>query len=93
VVSDALVVWLASGPLHLAAIGHGAYARPDIIGATVNTAFRVNGWAAANAKGRIGAAFPTDCDVSGAFQVMQHGGVVLKGMASALDIVEITGRL
>ena len=93
VVSDALVVGLASGPLHLAPIGHGSYARPDIIGTTVNTAYRVHAWAAVNAKARIGAAFSTDCDVPSAFQVMRHGGVMLKGMASALDIVEIIGRV
>lgn len=40
-----LVLALHSGPVYLGAIGHPEYARPDVIGDTVNTAFLVMLWA------------------------------------------------
>jgi class 3 adenylate cyclase len=40
-----LVITLHSGDIYLGSIGHTEYARPDIIGDTVNTAFLVLGWA------------------------------------------------
>jgi class 3 adenylate cyclase len=45
-----LVISLNSGDIYLGMIGHTEYARPDIIGDTVNTAFLVLGWASANIK-------------------------------------------
>ena len=50
VVTDQFVAGLASGTVYLTPIGHQRYARPDIMGATVNKALRVLGWAAANTK-------------------------------------------
>jgi class 3 adenylate cyclase len=91
-VTDALIVGLASGVLHLTSIGHAAYARPDIIGPTVNTAYRVHGWAATHAKGRISAAFLPDVALIEKFDLVVHRNVALKGLESALDIIEITGR-
>ncbi|MHB9036094.1 MAG: helix-turn-helix domain-containing protein [Armatimonadota bacterium] len=42
------------GDVYLGSIGHPDYARPDILGETVNTAFLVMPWVAANAKTGIG---------------------------------------
>ena len=91
-VTDDLVVGLASGPLHIAAIGHAGYARPDIIGPTVNAAFRVNGWAAAHCTGGIGAAFSSHSEIADTLHVVAHAGVALKGLAAPIDLLEITGR-
>ena len=92
-VTDQLVVGLASGPVYVTAIGHAGYARPDIIGSTVNTAFRVNGWTAGLARARIGAAFSVNRRVSRQFEVVPHPGVTLKGLAAPIDIVEIVNRV
>ena len=53
VVSGQLVVSLAVGSAHLTAIGHGEYARPDILGPVVNRAFRLNAWAAEHVPPRV----------------------------------------
>ncbi|GAK53002.1 hypothetical protein U14_04261 [Candidatus Moduliflexus flocculans] len=46
VVSTALTIALHSGEIYLGAIGHPEYARPDIMGETVNLAFLILEWAA-----------------------------------------------
>jgi class 3 adenylate cyclase len=91
-VADPLVVGLASGPIHVTSLGHVDYARPDIIGPTVNTAFRINGWTAGHANSRIGAAFGAKWPASTSFQIVAHSGVTLKGLHGPIDIIEITGR-
>ncbi len=45
VVAESICVGLAEGDIHLTAMGHPDYARPDLIGSPVNLAFRVVGWA------------------------------------------------
>ena len=40
-----LLITLHSGPIYLGTIGHHEYARPDIMGDTVNTTFLINQWA------------------------------------------------
>lgn len=91
-VADSLVVGLASGPIYVASLGHVDYARPDIIGATVNTAFRVNAWTAGHANSRIGAAFAVDWPASTKFQIVVHASLTLKGLHGPIDIAEITGH-
>jgi class 3 adenylate cyclase len=91
-VVDPLIVGLASGPIYVTSLGHVGYARPDIIGPTVNTAFRINGWTARHANSRIGAAFPVDWPASTSFHGVTHSGLALKGLHSPIDILEITGR-
>lgn len=46
-----LVIVLNSGPIYLGTIGHPEYARPDIIGETVNTAFLAMTWTAEHCNG------------------------------------------
>ncbi|HYF47774.1 MAG TPA: helix-turn-helix domain-containing protein [Planctomycetota bacterium] len=48
-----LVITLNSGDIYLGRIGHTEYARTDIIGDTVNTAFLVMHWTAENLKGGL----------------------------------------
>jgi class 3 adenylate cyclase len=49
-----LVVALHSGDIYLGLIGHVEYARPDIIGNTVNTTFLALSWVAQHLRGGIG---------------------------------------
>jgi class 3 adenylate cyclase len=92
-VTDPLVIGLASGPLYVTAIGHADFARPDIIGSTVNTAFRINGWAAAHAEARIGAAFSTNWQPQQRFDVVGHPAVPVNGLAMPIEILEINRRV
>ena len=88
-VTDELVVGLASGVLHRTKIGHSVYARTDILGATVNKAFRVNSWAATNAADRIAAALSGASGVENMFRVTNREAVALKGIAAPVDMLEI----
>jgi class 3 adenylate cyclase len=92
-IADRVIFGLAAGPIHLASIGHSSYARPDILGATVNRAFRINGWAAGNAKTRIAMATPNIEDVARRCQVGDAVAVSLKGIADPVRIFEIGDRL
>jgi class 3 adenylate cyclase len=49
-----LVIALNTGDIYLGKIGHEEYARPDIIGDTVNTAFIAMSWISGNLKSRLG---------------------------------------
>ena len=92
-VADPLVVALSSGAIHLTAIGHPSYARPDILGPAVNRAFRVREWVQSNVPGRIGASLETlpDLDMIG-FQLGQSSTVNLKGLVEPVTIHEIVGE-
>ncbi|MFL6207697.1 MAG: helix-turn-helix domain-containing protein [Pyrinomonadaceae bacterium] len=90
--TEQIVIGLATGPAHLATIGHPSYARPDILGAAVNCAFRVNGWAAINAKSRIAAAAETVHDLADQFRVSGMTELTFKGFAEPVRVCEIIGR-
>lgn len=92
IVTDQVVIGLASGPAHLASIGHPSYARPDILGTTINLAFRVNGWAAANAKSRIAAALDKGNDLAGRFHIGGLADLAFKGFSGPVRVCEIIGR-
>jgi adenylate cyclase len=92
VVTDQLVVGLVSGSVYLTPIGHSRYARPDIMGATVNKAFRVHAWAAANAETGVAAAFPPEWQAPAEIAVRPHPAVNLKGLATPVDLRELAAR-
>ncbi len=48
-----LLITLHSGKIYLGAIGHHEYARPDILGETVNTVFMMNRWATDHSDKRM----------------------------------------
>lgn len=52
-----LVIVLHSGDVYLGEVGHPEYARPDIMGQTVNTAFLLLPWVAANVPSRLALTF------------------------------------
>ena len=92
-VTDQLIVGLSSSAIHLTAIGHPSYARPDILGPTVSRAFRVREWVQSNVPGRIGASCENlrDLDMVG-FQLFKSTAVHLKGLAEPVTIHEIVGE-
>jgi transcriptional regulator with XRE-family HTH domain len=55
IIGESLFIGLACGPVYFGAIGHHDYARADIMGMTVNTAFLTVGWATENAPEGIAA--------------------------------------
>jgi len=92
VVSEQLVVSLAVGSTHLAAIGHGDYARPDILGPVVNRAFRLNAWAAQFASTRIAVAGDREA-LDTLFELGPRVDVTLRGSAEPQRIAEVLRRL
>jgi class 3 adenylate cyclase len=54
-ISEALKIGLASGPVYLGAVGHPDYARPDVMGETVNAAFLTMQWAETHASSGVAA--------------------------------------
>ncbi len=50
---DNLLITLHRGQIYLGTIGHHEYARPDIMGETVNSVFMMNQWATANSNARL----------------------------------------
>lgn len=48
-----LLITLHTGPIYLGAIGHHEYARPDIMGQSVNTVFLMNRWATEKSVKRV----------------------------------------
>ena len=71
VISEDLRIGLSSGDIYLGSVGHPDYARPDIMGEVVNTAFLTLEWAEEHSK--QGAA------ASGSVKVNGHGAFVGKG--------------
>jgi len=92
VVTEPLVVGLAVGRAHLATIGHAEYARPDLLGRTVNCAFRVNAWAATNAESRIAIASEGVLHLEQQFLLKPSSAATLKGIAEPVQISEVLGH-
>ncbi|MFW6286509.1 MAG: helix-turn-helix domain-containing protein [Candidatus Sumerlaeota bacterium] len=55
IVGESLFIGLSCGPVYFGTIGHPDYARADIMGQTVNSAFLTVGWALENADSGIAA--------------------------------------
>ena len=86
---EPLVIGLASGPIFLAEIGHPEWARPDILGATVNAAFRVLDWAGSNTTGGIAIAGTLPHALAARVERKRHAAVQLKGFPNPIDITEV----
>ena len=88
--ADPVVIGLAAGTVHLTSIGYGTYARADILGSTVNRAFRVNAWAA-NATSRIAVAGVGEEELATRFRLASAEDVVLKGIPGFVRVLEVGG--
>ena len=80
---------LHSGEIFLGAMGHRDYARPDIMGETVNTAFLVLAWAAVHGTSGLVATQATRSQLREASAWMRPRRVRIKGIAGPIEISRI----
>jgi len=83
-----LVVVLHGGEIFLGSAGHPEYARTDIIGQTVNTAFLAMPFVAAHCVGGIGITGPVVEELPEGAAGAECGRVTVAGMNDALTIYE-----
>jgi len=83
-----LVVVLHAGEIYLGSAGHPDYARTDIIGQTVNTAFLAMGFVAARCPGGIGMTRALLDELSVEAECVERGRVQVAGLNEALAIYE-----
>ncbi len=79
---------LHSGPIYLGAIGHRDYARPDIMGETVNTAFLVLPWVAAHHPSGVGVTADTMALISAKTRWNKPHAVQRQGLAAPVRVYE-----
>jgi class 3 adenylate cyclase len=84
-----LVISLNSGDIYLGMIGHIEYARPDIIGDTVNTAFLVLNWAAANLKSGLSVTEAVATRLEGKVPLSKPNPVTLKLISKRVNVYEL----
>lgn len=76
------------GDIYLGTMGHPDYSMPDILGETVNTAFLVMPWVAANLKTGIGITDSTKNNLQQEIDLVERGGVSVAGRTSPVIIYE-----
>jgi class 3 adenylate cyclase len=84
-----LVITVHSGDIYLGKIGHTEYARPDIIGDTVNTAFLVMNWVSEHLKSRLGVTESTVAALNGEFKLSKPSVVGVKLTHRKIKVYEI----
>jgi class 3 adenylate cyclase len=83
-----LVVVLHAGEIFLGSAGHPDYARTDIIGQTVNTAFLAMPFVAAHCRGGIGVTRDVVEQLSDGAECAERGPVAVAGVTEALTVYE-----
>ena len=83
-----LSIALNKGEIFLGTIGHPDYARLDILGQTVNTAFLAMPWIAKNCKTRIGLTQTVREALDESVTCVCRGQIDLLGAAAPLSIYE-----
>jgi class 3 adenylate cyclase len=86
--SPDLVIVLHSGDIYLGSVGHSEYARTDIIGDTVNTAFMLMPRVAAGAKNGIGVTESVVRQVRGEFGFCRPRQVSVRAQKRKVDVYE-----
>jgi transcriptional regulator with XRE-family HTH domain len=83
-----MVITLHHGEIYLGTMGHPDYARPDILGGTVNTAFLVMPWVAKHCLSGIGLTAPARDRLKGRRDVKKCGEVEVLGLSAPVIIYE-----
>jgi class 3 adenylate cyclase len=83
-----LVVVLHAGEIFLGSAGHPEYARTDIMGQTVNTAFLAMPFVAANCPGGIGLTRAVMEELPAECGCLERGRATVPGLKDALEILE-----
>jgi class 3 adenylate cyclase len=84
-----LVVILHAGPIFLGSLGHPDYARTDIIGSTVNTAFLLAPHVTAHCVSRIGVTQSVVDELPPDLSVQQRGCVQVLGDPQGVELFEL----
>ncbi|MCZ7646682.1 MAG: helix-turn-helix domain-containing protein [Planctomycetota bacterium] len=86
--NPALGVAVHSGEVYLGPVGHPEYARPDILGETVNIAFLVLHWVAGHTKSRVGITESTAALLQERPKLAKPKKVDLKPMRASIQVYE-----
>ncbi|MBC8872171.1 MAG: helix-turn-helix domain-containing protein [Planctomycetes bacterium] len=86
--AEDLVITLHSGDVYLGTVGHPDYARPDIIGQTVNTAFLVMPWIAEHCPTGIGITDAARGLLHDSAGLVDRGEVTVRGVQVPITIFE-----
>ena len=89
IVSEPLTMALHSGEIYLGAIGHPDYARPDIMGDTVNVAFLTMEWAAGHAAGKIAVTAAVVAPLDHAIKLGAAQAVEFRGIKEPVLVHEV----
>jgi class 3 adenylate cyclase len=85
-----LVITLHTGDIYLGNIGHPEYARSDIIGDTVNTAFLVMDWVSVHSKSRFGITQTVADKLEGPFKLSKPSEVHVKLTNRKVKVYEVS---
>ncbi len=88
-VNERLVAGLSGGEIYLGSVGHPDYARPDIMGETVNLAFLVMNWAETHTGSRIAATQKTVRDLEETVTIGKTESVNFKGISHPVTVEEL----
>ncbi|MGH7653109.1 MAG: adenylate/guanylate cyclase domain-containing protein [Gemmatimonadaceae bacterium] len=91
-VSGSLCVGLVIGPVARAKIGHSEHAQLDLVGATVNSAFRVLDWASKSTQSHIAVLGEDARDLDDEFELRENDWVALKGLPETETIFEVVAK-
>lgn len=80
---------LSSGEIYLGSVGHPEYARPDIMGETVNLAFLIMEWAESKTQSGLAAPKATLTGVESDLSVGKAAKVNFMGIPHAVEVCEI----
>jgi class 3 adenylate cyclase len=86
--AEDLVITLHQGDIFLGTMGHPDYARPDIIGKTVNTAFLAMAWVAKNCGTGIGITGAVCEQLTDRERLVRRGQIAVAGVDSPLTVYE-----
>jgi class 3 adenylate cyclase len=86
--AEDLVITLHQGDVFLGTMGHPDFARPDIIGETVNTAFLAMAWVAKNCRTGIGVTGAVCETLTDNERLVRRGQIAVAGMQAPLTIYE-----
>ena len=89
-VGDDLRIGLSSGEIHLGSVGHPDYARPDIMGETVNIAFLTVDWADLNTASGFAATASALDGLPAEVSLGARAQVEFKEVAAPVDVLEVT---
>jgi class 3 adenylate cyclase len=89
IVGPDLRVGLSAGPIYLGAMGHSEYARPDIMGETVNLAFLIRDWADEKTRNGVAAAESVILEANQGFRFGRGSKVDFKNISNLIQIHEV----